>query len=81
MCCKQIDKVKPQPQGGVERQQQDRELLTQQEEEQRQLRKKVHFKNISVLFFLHRVNTDICLQRIEEIMKRTRKGEADMKVL
>ncbi|RVE63771.1 hypothetical protein OJAV_G00139760 [Oryzias javanicus] len=53
----EIDKVKPQPQGGVERQRQDRELLTQQEEEQRQLRKK----------------------RIEEIMKRTRKGEADMK--
>ncbi|XP_011481779.1 MAP7 domain-containing protein 2 isoform X2 [Oryzias latipes] len=52
----EMDKVKPQPRGGGERQQQDTELLTQ-EEKQRQLRKK----------------------RIEEIMKRTRKGEADTK--
>ncbi|KAM4727452.1 MAP7 domain-containing protein 2a [Anableps anableps] len=51
------EKAKVQAKEDAERQRQGRELLTQQEEEERQLRKK----------------------RIEEIMKRTRKGEADMK--
>ncbi|XP_037543947.1 MAP7 domain-containing protein 2a, partial [Nematolebias whitei] len=46
-----------QAQEGAEHHRQDRELQTQHEEEERQLRKK----------------------RIEEIMKRTRKAEADMK--
>ncbi|XP_041658198.1 MAP7 domain-containing protein 2a isoform X2 [Cheilinus undulatus] len=51
------EKSKVQAHEDAERQRQDRELLTQQEEEERQLRKK----------------------RIEEIMKRTRKAEADLK--
>ncbi|XP_034463490.1 MAP7 domain-containing protein 2a [Hippoglossus hippoglossus] len=54
---KEKEKAKVQAQEEAERQRLERELLGQQEEEERQLRKK----------------------RIEEIMKRTRKGEADFK--
>ncbi|XP_057677304.1 MAP7 domain-containing protein 2a isoform X2 [Corythoichthys intestinalis] len=54
---KEREKVQIEVLEEVQRQRQDREYLTQQEEEERQLRKK----------------------RIEEIMKRTRKGEADVK--
>lgn len=69
----------------AKRQQQDRELQTQQEEEERLLRKKVGVRRLTRAMgvrkagLLIRINT--FPQRIEEIMKRTRKGEADLKVL
>lgn len=77
-------------QESAERLRQDREIQKQQEEEERQLRKKVGLYTHTYPHTLTPASGkifDCCMlvvfnwQRLEEIMRRTRKGEADLKVL